>query len=193
MGRLVLNNYMTYTFKELDIPGVFEITPYSVSDERGSTVKIYDKNVFFNNGINFIPLESMHIFSKKNVLRGVHFQRIEEQDRLVKCISGSVFAVIVDLREKKNPKWIQIDLNNRNEVYVPCGCALGTLALEDSLILCMFGKNKYNADYATGIIWNDETLDIQWPVYKFNDDNLFISERDKMAMSYDELLKREFL
>lgn len=177
---------MAYKFKEREITGVFEILPHHVSDNRGYVFKEYDKDRFSESKIEFAPIESMLIFSEKNVLRGIHYQRIEEQDRLIRCISGCVWAVVVDLRlEGGNvKKWINVDINDGKEVYIPKGCAFGTFALQDAMILCMYGSNRFHAEYASGIRWDDDTLAIEWPFC--NEKEIVMSEVDRNWMSYKD-------
>lgn len=178
---------MAWIFNELSIKKVVEITPHFVSDDRGGIVKEYDRGVFLSNGIDFIPLESTVVFSKKNVIRGLHFQKVQEQDRVVRCVSGNVWAVVVDLRQKSKTcgVWLEVDINNGKEVYIPVGCAFGTLALSDSNILCMYGKNNYKSEYATGLVWNDDFLSIQWPIKKIEGE-FIISEKDRNLMNYEQ-------
>ena len=119
----------------------------------------------------------------------MHLQIVKEQDRLVRCIAGSVYSVVVDCRGKSETvgKWIKVNINGGNEVYVPKGCAFGTLALEDSKVLCRFGCNFFDSKYATSVQWNDEELGILWPI---NHDTVLVSEKDKNAMFFHELIEK---
>lgn len=174
---------------DTNIMGVYQIKPFSVTDQRGKVVKEYDKKALESKGIIFTPCESLIIESKKGVLRGLHFQFGEKQDKIVRCISGEVWAVIVDLRTNSSTlgQWLNIDINNASEVYVPGGCAFGTLAMTDSYILCMFGE-AYDAAKDSGIWWNDETIGVKWPMDAVSD--IIVSEKDNSLMSYNDYLVR---
>ena len=87
-----------WEFKETDLKGSFEITPFFASDNRGGFVKDYNIDVFKSNGIEHELKEVFYTISKKGVIRASHFQLIKQQPKLVRCISGHVYDVIVDLR-----------------------------------------------------------------------------------------------
>lgn len=180
-----------FEISKLLIPGVLLIVPFSSFDDRGGMVKDYSKDFFEKNEIVFEPVETMYIQSRKDVLRGLHFQKVKKQSKLVRCISGFVWSVVVDLRLDSPTlgKWISLELNqeNRNEVFVPGDCAFGTLALEDSLISCKCGE-KYYAEYDTGIIWNDADLAVKWPFDSLNHAPI-ISSKDRSLQSYKDYLK----
>ena len=151
-----------YIFDELAIPGVCQIGPFCSGDDRGSSSKDYSRKDFRDRGVLFDPVEVLTIESRKNVLRGIHFQRKTGQGKLVRCIRGEVWAVVVDMRADSEffGKWISADISRGMEILVPRGCAFGTYALEDSTLLCMC-DDVVVAEYATGIRWDDPTLDIK--------------------------------
>ena len=174
--------------KECVISGVYEIAPFYAEDNRGIAVKEYDKVALEKRGIEFTPCESMIIESKKGVLRGVHFQIGDTQDKIVRCIKGKVWTVILDLRKNSKTlgEWITVNINNGTEVYIPGGCALGTLAIEDSMILCMFGES-YDGSRDSGIKWDDETLAIEWPL-ELIDCKVIVSNKDQSLRSFKEYI-----
>lgn len=178
-----------YSFREMEIKGVFEITPFSAEDERGGACKEFSREEFFQNGIDFWPHESMTIASRKNVLRGLHFQRTKPQDKLVRCMDGHVWAVVVDLRmgSKTFGKWLNVNINEGTEAYIPKGCGFGTLALCDSTMLCLFGERYYH-EYDSGIAWDDKELGIQWPI-EHVDGELILSKKDCSLGSFSEYRK----
>lgn len=171
---------------EQKIAGVFEITPFLATDERGYMIKDYSRNIFRDNGISFEPVETLKIFSHKNVLRGLHFQRVKIQAKLVQCISGRIWSAVVDLRHNSNTfgKWISVDIDceNGKELLIPGGCAFGTLAMSDSLISCELDENYY-PEYDDGILWNDSVIEVQWPLESLNG-NVVVSEKDKQLQSF---------
>lgn len=154
-----------FEFLEMDIPGAFLITPFHTTDDRGETVKAYSKELFAENGIVFESVETLYITSRKDVLRGLHFQRVRPQAKLICCISGHVQAILVDLR-KDSPafgRYACADLTGKTtkELFIPEGCAFGTLAFENSMLICQCGE-KFYAEYSDGIRWDDPTLKIEW-------------------------------
>ena len=101
-----------FEFKETKISGLIEVTPFNAEDIRGCFTKDYSKEIFEANGINHDLKEVFYTTSHKGVIRALHFQRIKQQPKLVRCITGHVYDVVVDLR-KNSPtykEWIGFDL-----------------------------------------------------------------------------------
>lgn len=117
------------------------------------------------------------------MLRGLHFQSYKGQDKLLECIQGLVWAVVVDVdkNSKTFGKWIEVDIHGGHAIYVPHRCAFGALTIEDSVVVCMCGE-KYNPQYSSGIKWNDPYLNIKWPITNFED--LIISEKNQQLQSF---------
>ena len=159
------------------------IEPNVFHDDRGIFFESFNRSKFQDLGLPFEFDQDNQSFSTKGVLRGLHFQTGEHaQGKLVRVISGRVLDVAVDIR-KDSPTfgmWEFFDLNgiDNKMVYIPEGFAHGFLALEDSVFSykCTRGYNKASE---SGIIWNDKTLDIQWPNMNFN-----ISEKDLELPSF---------
>ena len=170
---------ISYKFEEQFISGVYRITPFSSLDLRGYTVKDFSEEAFKENGVSFQPEEILSIKSKRGVLRGIHFQRIKPQAKLIRCISGKVWCVVVDIRKGSTTfgQWVSVDINDGVELYIPVGCALGTLTMEESLMLCAHNE-KYYGEYADGIRWDDIEIDIKWPLDKIGGIPI-LSEKDK--------------
>jgi dTDP-4-dehydrorhamnose 3,5-epimerase len=165
-------------FRESFIKNLIEITPKLFNDERGLFFESYSEKTFKENGINAIFVQDNQSFSKKNVLRGLHFQTGDyAQGKLVRVIKGKALDVAVDLR-KNSPTYGQydsvvLDDVKCNMLYVPEGFAHGFLALEET-ILTYKCTNIYNKSSEGGIIWNDPDLNIDWKVK-----DPIISENDK--------------
>ena len=133
-----------WSFKETEISGLYEITPFNADDVRGCFTKDYSKEVFEANGIHHDLAEVFYTTSHKGVIRALHFQRVMQQPKLVRCICGRIWDVVVDLR-KDSPtfkKWLAFDLvdEQNNEILVPAGCAHGYLVLEDSIVSYKCGE-----------------------------------------------------
>lgn len=183
-----------FEFKELDLEGAFEITPFYATDERGGFVKDYNIDMFKQHGINHELKEVFYTISKRGVIRAEHFQLVKQQAKLVRCISGHVYDVIVDLRHDSETfgKWQGFDLTGENQktLYVPEFFGHGYLVLEDSIVSYKCGEVFYG-EGDSGIMYNDPDLGIEWPFEKIGgEDKLIISEKDKHLMSLKEYLKK---
>ncbi len=182
-----------FEFKELELKGAYLIKPFYATDERGGFIKDYNIDMFKNNGIDHELKEVFYTISKRGVIRAIHFQEVKEQAKLVRCVSGHVYDVICDLRPESPTfkKWLGFDLtgDNRYSLYVPEHFGHGYLVLEDSVVSYKCGEVFYG-EYDTGIMWNDKTLDIKWPLEKIGgEDKLIISEKDKNLTKFEEYFK----
>lgn len=184
-----------FNFEELDLKGAFKIQPFYATDERGGFIKDYNTDMFKSNGIEHELKEVFYTISKKGVIRAVHFQLVKQQAKLVRCISGHVYDVIVDLRPDSPTfgQWRGFDLTGENQVelYIPQYFGHGYLVLEDSVVSYKCGEVFY-ADGDSGIIYNDKDINIQWPFEKIGGiENMIISEKDKTLMSFKEYIEKE--
>lgn len=182
-----------FSFEELDLKGAFKIQPFYATDDRGGFVKDYNIDMFKTNGIEHELKEVFYTISKKGVIRAIHFQLVKQQAKLVRCISGHVYDVIVDLRPQSPTfgKWLGFDLtgDNQLELYIPPYFGHGYLVLEDSVVSYKCGEVFY-ADGDSGIMYNDSDINIQWPFEKIGGiQNLIISDKDKSLMSFNEYKK----
>ena len=177
-----------FEFKELDLKGAYLIKPFYASDLRGGFVKDYNIDTFKENGIDHELKEVFYTISKKGVIRAIHFQLVKQQPKLVRCISGHVYDVIVDLR-KESPtfgKWLGFDLtgDNQLELYVPKYFGHGYLVLEDSIVSYKCGEVFYG-EGDSGIMYNDPDINVKWPYELIGGkEKLIISDKDKQLMSF---------
>lgn len=177
-----------FEFYETKISGLVEILPFNANDIRGSFTKDFSTEIFEINGINHDLKEIFYTTSRKGVLRGLHFQRVKQQPKLVRCISGHVWDVVVDLRKGSSTfkQWISFDLTgeNRREVLIPGGCAHGFLALEESIVSYKCAE-KFFSEYDDGILWNDPDLAIKWPLARIGGgDMIILSNKDKSLQTF---------
>lgn len=152
------------------IPGVLILTPRIFSDHRGYFMESFNEKDFkalTKLEVNFV--QDNQSFSKKDTLRGLHYQTKEfQQAKLVRAIQGEILDVIVDLRPD-SPTYgqhvkIVIDDQKHQQVFVPRGCAHGFLVLSETAIFGYKCDNYYNKDFESGIIFNDKDLNIDWGV-----------------------------
>lgn len=182
-----------FEFHETEIPGLIEVTPFNADDVRGCFTKDYSKEVFEANGIQHDLAEVFYTTSYKGVIRALHFQRVKQQPKLVRCIHGHVWDVVVDLR-KDSPtfkKWLAFDLTGENhkEVLIPAGCAHGYLVLEDSIVSYKCGE-KFYGEYDDGIMWNDPDIGVQWPLELIGgEEKLILADKDKNLQSFAQLME----
>ena len=182
-----------FQFRELELKGAYLIQPFYAPDERGGFIKDYNIDMFRANGIEHELKEVFYTVSRRGVIRAQHFQRVKEQAKLVRCISGHVYDVIIDLR-KDSPtfgQWLGFDLTgeNRRCLYVPQHFGHGYLVIEDSVVSYQCGEVFYG-EYDSGIRWDDPDMGIQWPLERIGGvENLILSEKDKNLQSFAEFLK----
>jgi dTDP-4-dehydrorhamnose 3,5-epimerase len=180
-----------FTFEELELKGAYLIKPFVAFDERGYFIKDYSEEVFKENGLNHDLKEVFYTNSHKGVLRAIHFQRINEQPKLVRCVSGKIYDVIVDLR-KESPtfgqwKGFYLSEDNKNQLYVPKQFGHGYLVIEPSIVSYKCAE-KFYGEYDDGIMWNDIDINIKWPLELI--DKLIISEKDKNLQSFQEFNRK---
>ena len=152
------------------LEGPILITPQIYSDERGFFYESWNKkifNEFVGREINFV--QDNHSCSKKGVLRGLHYQKKPKaQGKLVRCISGSIFDVIVDLRvaSKNYKEYVGIQLSSQTKqiLWVPEGFGHGFLSLSQNVEVQYKVNEYWDKELERSIIWNDELINISWPL-----------------------------
>ena len=159
-----------------DFNGLFLIEPQSFKDSRGEFYESWKEDAYAKAGIKHSFLQDNVSFSRKNVLRGLHFQK--NQGQLVTVTQGRIYDVAVDIRPYSHTykKYFSIMLDSRNpqQLYMPDGFAHGFCVLSDFAIINYKCTSYYDPSLERGIIWNDPDLNIQWPNKDF-----IISEKDK--------------
>lgn len=176
-------------FIKTELEGVYIIENKIFEDERGKFFKTFNKNIFLENGIDVEFRESYYSISKKDVIRGMHFQiPPKDHEKLVYVAKGKVLDVILDLRKnsKSFGKSISIELTSENGklVFIPKGLAHGFKSLEDETMMVYNVATEYESECDFGIFWDSFNFD--WKVK-----NPIISERDKKFESFAEFIKRE--
>jgi dTDP-4-dehydrorhamnose 3,5-epimerase len=151
------------------IEGVILLTPTVFSDERGWFMEFFKETTFNEAGLPVRFLQDNFSLSHRGVIRGLHLQvRPFEQGKLITCIRGAVFDVVVDLRAESPTfgKWASAELSEKNCLawYVPEGFAHGFQALEDDSRVLYKCTTEYSKEHEDGIIYSDEDLSIPWPL-----------------------------
>lgn len=171
-----------FKFTETNLKDCFVVESKVFGDDRGFFMETYNKQAFDEAGHRLDFVQDNHSKSKKGVLRGLHFQKNKPQGKLVRVISGEVFDVAVDLRKGSETygKWFGLFLNeeNKKQLYVPKGFAHGFLVTSDYAEFCYKCTDFYDPSDEGGLIWNDETIGIEWPLDKV--DEVLLSEKDRL-------------
>lgn len=182
-----------FAFRETEIAGLYEIMSFNADDLRGCFTKDYSKEVLEANGIHHDLSEVFYTTSYKGVIRALHFQRVKHQPKLVRCIWGHVWDVVVDLR-KDSPtfkSWLSFDLTGEkhNEILVPAGCAHGYLVLEDSIVSYKCAE-KFYGEYDDGVFWDDPDIGVDWPLDLIGGrEKIILADKDKNLQSFAQFME----
>ncbi len=160
---------MPFTFTPLHIPDVILIEPRVFPDARGFFLETYKYSDFAAHGIPETFVQDNHSRSIRGVLRGLHYQNPPgAQGKLVRAVRGAIFDVAVDIRPDSATfgQWVGEMLSDENHhmLYIPPGFAHGFLTLSDVADVSYKTTAEYAPELDSGIIWNDPTIAIQWPV-----------------------------
>jgi len=173
---------------ETEIQGVYIIENYHAEDSRGGFTKTYNENLFRENHFCVDFKESYFSVSKKNVIRGMHFQMPpDDHEKLVYVAKGEILDVVLDLRKLsstygKSVKVLLSDKNHRS-IYIPKGLAHGFRSIIDETITVYNVSTVYNQANDSGIRF--DSFDFDWEIRK-----PVLSDRDLNLMSFDEFDKQ---
>ena len=179
-------------FVSTKLAGCYIIEPKIILDERGYFMESFNEKTFQNGveqAVHFV--QDNQSFSTKGVLRGLHYQTGEHaQAKLVRVLQGEVLDVAVDIRPE-SPTFGQYEAvilsgENQKQFFVPRGFAHGFLVLSETATFFYKCDNFYNKESEGGIIYNDETINIDW---QFSFKNLIISEKDKVQPNLENAKK----
>ncbi|PWC13401.1 dTDP-4-dehydrorhamnose 3,5-epimerase [Brenneria corticis] len=169
------------------IHGAKIIQPKVFGDARGFFLETFEKRRYqqmLNIDLDFV--QDNHSRSGKGVLRGLHFQRINPQGKLVRVVRGEVFDVAVDIRPDSPTygKWQGVILSeeNKTQFWLPPGLAHGFAVLSDIADFEYKCTDYYNPAHEDGLLWNDPEIGIEWPL-----SNPLLSEKDKQGKLFKDL------
>ncbi len=166
-------------FKKTSFEGLWIVSAKKINDKRGVFYRTYCENSFSEiNWKGKFVQQNISINYKKGTFRGLHFQRPPyEEEKLVRCVMGSVLDIVVDLRKNSSSylKHFEIELSSENclGLFIPKGFAHGFQTLEDNSVMLYNHSQFYNADYDSGVNYRDPVFNI-----KLNNDITEISEKD---------------
>ncbi|OON97966.1 MAG: dTDP-4-dehydrorhamnose 3,5-epimerase [Epulopiscium sp. Nele67-Bin005] len=171
---------------ETKIRDLVIIEPQVFGDERGYFLESYSEQDFKEAGLNMKFVQDNESRSKKGVLRGLHFQTKHTQGKLVRVVEGEVYDVGVDLRDGSPTygQWeaVMLTATNKRQFYVPEGFAHGFLVVSDFATFQYKCTDYYAPEYDSGILWNDKTINIDWPLDGIEE--VLLSEKDKQQQSF---------
>ena len=166
------------------------LTPHLFTDTRGDFMELYNQNALNKEGIQDVFVQDNISSSIKGVLRGVHTQRKWPQAKIVVCLKGAIYDVIVDCRVDSPTfgNWYGeiLTADNHKQLYIPQGVAHGYYALSETTILMKVTTHYIPGD-EIGFKWDDESIGIDWP---FDCDlEPILAEKDKNWGSFNEMMK----
>lgn len=171
-----------FNFIKTKIDGVIIVETKVFGDNRGYFMETYHEQKFIEGGITAKFVQDNQSKSTKGVLRGLHFQKNHPQAKLVRVIKGEVYDVAVDIR-KDSPTYGQyigvvLSEENKKQLFIPKGFAHGFLVLSDEAEFVYKCDDFYDPEDEGGILWNDPTIGIEWPLDEMEE--IKLSEKDKV-------------
>ena len=185
---------MPFEFCKTNINGLMVIQPHMYPDDRGLYKKCYEKSIFAENGITCSFNESSDLCSKKGALRGLHYQTVDSQAKLIHVISGVLFDVALDLRENSltfgeyHTELLKAEDNK--VIFIPEGFAHGFIALTDNTVFSYQCSGRYVPEACGGIRWDDPDLNIPWPLKEYGVEKVIATEKDKNWPTLSEYMEK---
>jgi dTDP-4-dehydrorhamnose 3,5-epimerase len=176
--------------KTTKVPGVLVLKPRRFADVRGYFVETYNAQLFRQSGILVHFVQDNESFSlRKGTIRGLHFQLPPAaQTKLIRVLRGSILDVAVDLRLESPTygQWVteQISAESGEQIFVPRGFGHGFCTLEPNTEVAYKVDSYYAPELESGVIWNDSTLNIPWPVGM---NEAIVSEKDRKLRTFKDL------
>jgi len=181
-----------FYFSPTSLDWLILIEPQVHTDERGFFMEVYSHREFMKNDIEAVFVQHNHSKTKQWVVRGLHFQTINTQSKLIRVIAGSIYDVALDLR-KSSPTYgqyfgIVLSEENNKKLFIPKGFAHGFLSLEEDTEVIYSCDDYYNPVWNGGIFYNDTDLNIDWGSH-YEHDKIIISEQDSRHPRFRDFQK----
>ena len=158
---------MKFTLSKV-LPEVIIIEPNVFRDKRGNFIETYQAQKYSEHGIPTTFVQDNQSYSVKGVIRGLHYQLGKSQSKLVWVTEGEIMDVVVDIRRGSSTfgKWISVMLLSENfqQLYIPEGFAHGYCVLSNNATFIYKCTDYYDPGEERGILWNDPSLNIDWPI-----------------------------
>jgi dTDP-4-dehydrorhamnose 3,5-epimerase len=164
-------------------PEVLVLEPRVFEDARGHFFEAYNRETLGNLGISLEFVQDNQSLSKKNVLRGLHYQIRRPQGKLIRVLQGEIFDVAVDCR-RSSPHFgravhANLSAENRKMFWIPAGFAHGFLVLSDRAEVLYKATEFYAPSHERTLLWNDPELAIPWP-----DSDPILSDKDRLGLTF---------
>ena len=171
-----------------EIPDVLILEPRVFTDSRGFFFETYNERAFAELGLHERFVQDNQSYSKRGVLRGLHFQIEQQQGKLVRALSGEIFDVAVDLR-KTSPsfgRWVgfTISAQNHQMIWIPKGFAHGFYTISEQAEVLYKVTDFYAPQHERTLLWNDPRLAIAWPL---EESEPIVSEKDQAGMQLSKM------
>ncbi len=177
------------TFSETPLQGVMLLQPTLFGDERGFFLESWNQRVFAEAGYDWHFVQDNHSRSGRGILRGMHFQTVQPQGKLVRVATGAVFDAVVDLRRSSPSfgQWFGVELRAdlQNMLWLPPGCAHGFYVMSESADFLYKTTHYYHPESELTLRWDDPAVGIEWPLVDGRLPNL--SEKDVAGLGWDEI------
>ena len=177
---------MEITVEETKLPGVLIIEPTVYGDDRGYFMELFHSTKYRNAGITAPFVQDNLSVSKRDCLRGLHYQFPNAQGKLVWVVQGTVYDVVVDIRQGSPTfgQWIGTEISsaNKKQLWVPPGLAHGFCVTSENAAFVYKCTDFYRPQSEHAIRWNDPALDIQWPI-----ESPTVSEKDRNGQLLHEI------
>lgn len=178
---------------ETDLQGVWIVEPKVFGDQRGFFYETWQQQRYADIGIKGTFVQDNVSFSRKGVLRGLHYQQPHSQGKLVTVLQGEVFDVAVDIRvgSPQFGQWTGVVLSGENhrQLWIPEGFAHGFCVLSETAYFSYKCTDVYAPECEGGILWNDPDIGIKWPL-----EDVVLSDKDQIypclkEVSFEKLPK----
>ncbi|MBN1437629.1 MAG: dTDP-4-dehydrorhamnose 3,5-epimerase [Sedimentisphaerales bacterium] len=170
--------------RNLSIPDVQVIEPEVFEDERGFFLESYNQGKFHELLAEVDFIQDNHSHSRKNTIRGLHYQLAHPQAKLVYVVTGRILDVAVDVRRGSPTfgQWVSEELSedNHRQLFIPEGFAHGFCVLSDYADVMYKCSDFYHSDDAYGLLWSDQAIGIDWPI---TEPILSVKDRDNATLA----------
>jgi dTDP-4-dehydrorhamnose 3,5-epimerase len=175
--------------KKLRLDGLLLLKPQVFKDPRGYFIETFQEGVYKDLGIKPFPQDN-HSHSKKGCIRGMHFQTIPGQAKLMRAAVGKIYDVVVDIRPGSPTfgEWeaVILDDEQHEQLYIPVGFAHGFCVLSEEAHVMYKVSSPYQPAYEKGFRWNDPDVNITWPI-----ESPIVSDRDQNCPFFKDLIGKE--
>ena len=172
--------------ERLRLDGLLLITPQIFGDERGFFLESYNLPAFEAKGLPTRFVQDNLSCSKKNTIRGLHYQSRPGQAKLISCLKGKIWDVAVDIRPDSPTfgQWqsVELDDQRRQQFFIPVGFAHGFCVLSESALVQYKVSAVYDGQFECSIRWNDPKIGVNWPIRE-----PLLSPRDQLSPYFTEV------